>query len=159
ILVVGGTIAKWAIEEHRAGKREDEMEHDAETFLKAAGFDARVADKLKDIRRLDGRNVGMFIQQVAPVLGMKPKDLLARLVKMSPDAIERFVDMSKDLVTGPDGRIVTHQLGETDSPRIHDETTLTGDIGRAGRQRTHFYPKSLPTAAEWTRVFLGLPKH
>ena len=59
------------------------MESDAKAFPRAAGFDEASADKLSDLRRKDCRNAGMFIHQVAPELGSKPKELIERLIKMA----------------------------------------------------------------------------
>jgi len=76
---VGGAI----LEGRRESEREVAIESDAKAFPQAAGFDEASAGKLSDLRRKDGRNAGMFIYQVAPELGIKPKQLIERLIKMA----------------------------------------------------------------------------
>ena len=96
VLVVGGTVAKWTIEERRAAKAEKSMEDDAQAFLEAAGVELKAADELSDLLRKDGRNVGPFIQQVATALGISGAELFEHVRKFGPDKLDAFVDMSKD---------------------------------------------------------------
>lgn len=107
VLVIGGTIAKWTIEERKAQKIETGLENDANAFLQAAGIDKERANKLDDIKRADGRNVGMVVQQLAPRIGMTPKALLEHLVKLSPKQIEAFVDLTKEVELGREGQFKT----------------------------------------------------
>lgn len=96
VLVIGGTIAKWAIEDRRAGKAEDAIEADAKAFLEAGGVDAAAANELKDLLRDDGRNVGPFIQQVANAIGMPADEFFKHVKGMKAPLLEAFVKMSKD---------------------------------------------------------------
>jgi hypothetical protein len=96
VLVVGGTVAKWTIEERRASKAEHQIEDDAQAFLEAAGVDHASADELSDLLRKDGRNVGPFIQQVAKALGKSPTELFETLQGLKAEDLKDFVKMSKD---------------------------------------------------------------
>ncbi len=96
VLVIGGTIAKWAVEDRRAAKAEKEIEDDAQAFLEAGGVDKVAADELSDLLRKDGRNVGPFIQQVAKAIGIPANELFDHVKGLDRAKLDKFVDMSKD---------------------------------------------------------------
>lgn len=151
-LIIGGTITKWVSAERKAAKAEKASEDDAQAYLEAVGIDRARADELSDLKRSDGRNVGMMIQQLAPAVGLKPKELWDKLLQMSPDRIDDFVDMTKDLVL-IDGAIATTKRGGTDSDRI-EKKNVRVDYKPGAYITVKHYPQSLPTAAAWTRRFL-----
>lgn len=160
LLVIGGTVGKWAIEAKRAGKKEAGWEKDAKAFLMAGGIDEKSAEKLKDIKRKDGRNVGMMLNQIAPGLNLTPKQLFDHLVKLGPEAIEQFTDMAKELQIGDKGRIVEQAPWSStlqDAPAIY---TTEAALGLDDTLETVHRPLSRRTAVEWTRNFLmmkGIP--
>jgi len=145
-LVIGGTIGKWAWAEHKANEAEKASEADAKAYLQAAGIPEPAANELKDIKRADGRNVGMMIQQLAPALGMDPKELLAKVMKLPPKKMSDFIDMTKDLKLDDKGKIVSERQAY-DSPDHHSETN--GDVSMS------FKPRSLGTAVEWSKKFFA----
>ncbi|MFT3838300.1 MAG: hypothetical protein QM723_15055 [Myxococcaceae bacterium] len=153
-LVIGGTIGKWAWAEHKANKAEDAMESDAKAYLQAGGISEPVADELKDIKRADGRNAGMMIQQLAQGMGMDPKELFSRISKLPPDKISDFVDMAKDLQLDKDGRIAKESQGRTDVPYHAKKQERYPGQDKGPSQTVAYYPQSQGTAIEWTKKFL-----
>ncbi len=145
VLVVGGTIAKFATEEYRAGKEEDRLEADAEAFLAGAGVKGEALNQIADVRRKDGRNAGQAIQQIAVALGKDPKVFFAELQKWPPGKIEDFIDMAKDLPVGKDGKIAQS------SPI--DAKTLSPGKARIAEKQTGVYlgPQSIRAAIEYMR--------
>lgn len=109
VLVIGGTIAKWTIEERKEQKKEDVLEKDAEAFLKAAypGLPADKLNELSDIKRADGRNAGMVVKDLAPLLGMTPKALMDHMMTLTADQIDDFVEHTKDVSVNRDGKFNT----------------------------------------------------
>ena len=144
-LVIGGTIGKALWGAHKANVKEEAAEADAKAYLVAAGMHPLMADVLSDIKRADGRNVGMMIQQVAPELGMTSKDLFDRLQKLPKDKLEDFVNTMKDVELDENGKIKTVASG-ADDVRHHSETR--GDVV------TYYRPLSLQTVTAWTRQFM-----
>ncbi len=153
-LVIGGTIIKGIAAERKAAKKEKAAEDDAQAYLEAAGIDRARADELSDLRRSDGRNVGMMIQQLAPAMGMKPAELWEKISRLPASKIDEFVDMTKDLVVGKDGKISPTVIDDNDKPYIK----TVNDSGDPDGRVTHNvrrHPQSIPTAVEWTRRFLA----
>ncbi len=155
-LVVGGMGGKWYFEERRLQKAEDAVEGDAKAFLEAAGVRPDAADKLSDIKRADGRNVGQIAVQIAEAMEMDPQRLWKRLQQMPTRELERFVDMTKELPFGPDGKVPRSSTDPNDRSVIGSR--MEGD-GFGNSSSVDYYPKSLSSAAEFTRVMLQrLPK-
>jgi hypothetical protein len=144
-LVIGGTIGKFAWESHKANKLEAADEADAMAYLQGAGIPEPISEELKDIKRADGRNVGMLIQQLAPSMGTDATALFERVKKLSPGKLREFVDVMKDVVLDEQGAIGTEPV-EYDASRRYSE--LRGDVN------AHYGPKSLANVTAWTSNYL-----
>lgn len=140
VLVVGGTVAKWALEERAAAKEERGIEDDARAFLEAGGVDHAHAEVLNDLLRDSGRNVGQFIQQLAPQMKMKPEELFKLMQKMDPDALNAFVKTAKNIAPDKEGKIPLTAANDADAkPAMATNNDLLLSAG----------PKSLTAMAKW----------
>lgn len=92
VLVVGATVGNIALGKHY----EHQDEADAKAFLQGAGLSEPAADALSDLTS-DRENVGPFITQVAPYLGVEPGELLQHLATLDKNALDDIVKMSHDL--------------------------------------------------------------
>lgn len=145
-LVIGGTIGKAAWEWHKGNVREENAEADAKAYLEAAGVHPLLANELSDIKRADGRNVGMMIQQVAHGLGVSPRELFDRVTKLPQDKLRDFIDTMKDVELDDHGKMKDVATEGADAARHYSETN--GDVV------TYYRPRSRETATQWTRQFL-----
>ena len=153
-LVIGGTIVKGISAERKAAKKEKAAEDDAEAYLVGGGVDPKKAETLSDVKRADGRNVGMMIMQIAPAMGMTPQQLWAKVQQLPAGKMQDFIDMAKDLPIGKDGKVPANKGDVTDVPRRYSQIESTDPDGRVS-ETVRYYPQSLETAAAWTKKFFS----
>jgi hypothetical protein len=149
VLVVGGMVGGWIVNERRAAKAEKAMEDDAQKFLEATGVDPKRADELSDLRRDNGRNVRPFLQQLAADLGMTPQALWQHILTLPPGKLDDIVDMAKDLPYDKEGKVP--KTAGNDGSFMPQRTAE-----RVGQPKLG--PQSMTAAEKWMRDEGLLPK-
>lgn len=133
-------------------KAEKAAQADAETYLRGAGLNAETADAFSDLKQEDHRDIGAFLNQMAPRLKMTPTQLLVKLNelgKTDQDALEELADMVLGMPVNDDGVYAEKKQGFP-----------YGDIGDTvmkGPNGMRFGPRSMDTAEQWMRAHVKLP--
>lgn len=153
-LVIGGGIVKAVSAERKASKKEKAAEADAEAYLVGGGVDPKKAETLSDVKRADGRNVGMMVMQLAPAMGMTPQQLWAKVQQLPAGKLQDFIDMAKDLPIGKDGKVPASKGDVTDVPRRYSQRESSDPDGRVSEE-VRYFPQSLETASAWTKKFFA----
>lgn len=139
VLVLGATIGNFALGKHY----EHQDEADAKAFLQGAGLPEPAADALSDLTS-DRENVGPFIQQVAPFLGVSSGELLRHLAKLDEGALNDIVEMSHDLESNDRQKYEGYADNDDEVGEMRLGINMFG-----GSQSKEVLPESLYGAARW----------
>jgi hypothetical protein len=131
---LGGGFIKGKIDEGN-------LEQEYEKFLNDTGLKPETSDRLSDVS--GGKTVAQFVNQIAPELGITPRQFVEHLQTLSNDDLEKVVEMAHNLKTEDTGEI--EQTADSDAVAgTKNERTLWFD----GEHEA----ESITGAANWLRV-------
>jgi hypothetical protein len=156
-LALAGLVTNLVVGSREKAKQERASEKDAMAYLVGGGVDPAVAKPLSNVREADHRNAGVPMRQVAEKLGMNPNELFKKIQSLPPAKVDAFVKTMLNLELGDDGRAKTGPLRP--EPDLYDSPVVRNDMYFIGTSDTlhtrRQLPRSVATAAEWTRQFLS----